>query len=72
LHPAAQLVGVGGTVCIILSGKRTKGGKMKGKIDILNEKTVCPTYFAILSHIESVVINDSDVLKSVICVSWSL
>jgi len=45
---------------------------MKGKIDILNEKTVCPTYFAILSHIESVVINDSDVLKSVICVSWSL
>ena len=45
---------------------------MKGIMDILNEKTVCPTHFEILSHIEGIVINDRDVLKFDICVEWPL
>jgi hypothetical protein len=49
-----------GIVCIFPVGKGTKGGKMKGKVDILNEKTVCSTYFEILSHIEEIVINNHD------------
>jgi hypothetical protein len=53
-------------VCIFPGGKGTKGGKMKGKVDILNKKTVCSTYFEILNHIEEIVINDRDVLKFVI------
>jgi len=59
-------------VCIFSGGKGTKGRKMKGIMDILNEKTVCPTHFEILSHIEGIVINDRDVLKFDICVEWPL
>lgn len=45
---------------------------MKGKVAISNKKTVCSTYFEILSHMEEILIYDRDVLKFVICVGVAI